>query len=592
MIDRTLAHPGSTDDRFSTEAVVALAAEFDGFGPRDPAGAAEYCVALDTWIEHNAHRLGDPDLEQRRADLWFMQGLLCHVRVEHEEAIRLLEQSIEHSEQIGYTRRQILGLRSIAMTFDQAGMQDESSRCIFEALELAEQLSDKSTLALVTHALTALYQSQSAFEPMLESAMRTQALAEEIGDAEFLVRAYSAVGVVFGHLDRTDAGFTWIDRAIAIAEAHLESDKCVALNDEPLLLLSVHLNRVFLLRRAGRIAEALTTVEGLIDAVDVLPPHHAATISTTIAELYLDAGDLDRAQDMLDRSAVHGESMTRHLGAYYSTAAALLEARGNPTEALEMMRRRQGLDEETRGRAAQARLTAVERRFSAELAAKAEEIEELRTVDLVAQNRDLVDLLHQKHEILNLVVHDLRNPLTATQLLGEYLMIELSDQVDPSTLEHLQAIRVAAAEMSETINVLLTADQSETFSDPAPAHVALQRSVDRAQIRAAERGVTLDATIEAVDVVVDNALVRRSLDDYLSIAIDSTEAEATVRVILRSIDVGVDITITAPGTWLDTNPTGLQATYIARRLIERMTGSVINSPAGQNSQTATIELRG
>lgn len=565
--------------------MISLLVEFDGIGPTDPTAASQFCSSVEAWLESDEAAEQPADYRNHvLADVWFMQGMLHHAAGDLDGAISHLQRSIDQSKKIGHVRRHILGLRSIAVCFEDAGLQADSTRSIFEALDLAEDLGDAMVLALVSHALTALYQAQAAYTQMLESAMRTAEFADRSGDDVMRLRAYSGVGIAFAFDGRPNEGFMWNDRAAAIAIA----------GGLTRIASFIDFNHMFLLQRAGRIDEAVRYADMRSEATSLLPTALAAAISVIMAEVYLEAGMFDRAEHMLERAAAANErgQLTAHLIAYYTAAARLHEAKGNASQALEMMKMRVKVDGEIRGREAQARLVALERYFARELAAKTEEIHHLRTVELVDKNNQLADLLHQKDEILHVVAHDLRNPLAAAHILGESLMIDLQDKLEPDAFERLESIRDAATEMRTTIDTLLQSESVEDVRNPSSVSAAVEASVRVAHHRAVSQRVTLETSIDDVALTVDSALLRRSVDDLLWNAVDSATEDAAIRVRLVASDRGARVTMIGDGVRFD-EPTRGRSLYIARRLIERMNGSLnVSAPTVDGGQTVTIDLRG
>lgn len=567
---------GSFD--FSEEYVASLLAEFDVTRPEDPVGAKEYCEAFGRWIDEGDGSNGDVD--RMRSDLWFMQGVLCYIRGDLENAIDHLQHSIAQSERIGYISRQVLGLRSIAIVFEGVGMQSESTTSISEALDLAHEFGDDRVLALVTMALSALYQAQGAWALLLEASMRTCELAERVGDPHLLSRAYSGVGVSMGHELRIDEGLEWNDRARA----------AIAGVARPREELYLDLNRWFLFRQADRVVEASAMAEKLVEEIDRLPSADAARMAVNIAATRLRIGDLDGAHHMLQRSqdVVGSERLTGHLVAYHETSARLHEARNDHQQALESLRHQLMAERELRGRNAQVRLVTVERRFERQLAAHQDEIHQLRNVELVAKNDELAALNHQKDEILNVVAHDLRNPLAAAQMLSESLMADPSQHMSADEQDQLVAMRAATSEMGATIDILLHVQDGDSPRTLATVDDVVTRSLAWARGPASERQIDIKEEISPVALEVDGALLRRSLDDVLWVGIRSTAPGGSVSVSVQAEPTGVSITVLSRAIVQRPDDRSL---YIARRLVERMHGSITTVEVDGNAISTVIDLR-
>lgn len=566
---------------FSSEHVATLLEQFDVTRPEEPAAAEEYCEALRVWIEACDSSTSSVDLDKMRADLWFMEGMLCDIRGDLDGAIEQLQRSIAHSEQIGYARRHILGLRSIAMCFENAGMQTESTACISEALDLAHAHGDDRDLALVSLTLSRLYQAQGAWGSLFDSSMRTCEIADRVGEPHLMSRAYSGLAIAFGHELRIDEGLEWIDRALAI----------IADCAFPLERLYLDLNRWFLFRKAGRVDESAAIAERLVETIDTLPSADAARLAVQIAETRLNVGDLDGAQEMLLRSedTARGTQLTAHLIAYHEVSAKLHEARNDHERALASLRRQLMVERELWGGKAQTRLVAVERRFERELSAQREEIHQLRNIELVAKNDQLAALNHQKDEILNVVAHDLRNPLAAAQMMCDSLLIDADHGMSPDGLDQLTSMRAATSEMGATIDSLL-----HLQSGISPRHLStvddvVARSLAWVAGPASERQIGLKCDITPVVLNVDGALLRRSLDDVLWMEVQSVAPGGAISVSVRPHGAGARITLVSRPVVSEPDDRQL---YIARRLIERMGGSTTTTDLDQSGTETVIDLRG
>ncbi len=574
----------TVERQFSDDAVAALVAQFDGTGPADPVAAVDFCNSLESWLSTRVAEGAAGSLDDRRwADLWFMRGVQCQMEGD-ADATDLLKRSIACSKRAGYPRREILGLRALAVCFEQAGNPADSTRSIFEALDRAKELGEDLALARVMHTITMLHHTQGTYAHMLESALRTCHIAKRAGDRSLLRRVYCSVGIAYSRLGRADEGFDWIDRADALPSSP----------DQPLIQTYISLNRMLLLRFAGRLDEAAVLAKQQEGAGALMSSVDAARVAIDIAGIYLSVGKLDEAGDMLRRAAPRSptEQTAAHLIEYYATAAKLYKARGDAPKALDMLERQVELDGKTRGAEAQARLIGLERRLARELVAKTEEIHHLRTVELVNKNQLLSDLIRQNEEILHVIVHDLRNPLAATLLLGDSLLLDLQDSVDADSLERLEFIKVATIEMRETIDKLVVSAAPGGGEDPTPASAAARRAVAQVSARSAERGVTIDGSIRDVDLLVDGALLRRCLEDVLWNAIETTRRGSVVKVEVDPTNSGATITISGDVTF-DDHDFGARSLYIARRLIERMNGSItLSLAADETRHIATIDLRG
>ncbi len=556
--------------------------EIEAHQVADQAGVHAYFEAFEQWIEDRSldGSISEHTLDAFRGHLWFGRGLISVHDGDIDIAIDYFQRSVERCKTTGNAKRRTLSLTRLALSLEYAGLQAASTRTIFEALDLAESLDDQHLVAHVLLTLCGLYDSQGAYQQLLETSMQTREVAEELGDLAMALRADNGVGLAFGFLDQAADGIAWIERAISGYGQQL-----------PALASKLKLNLIWLYLRAGRPDEAAELAEQQMTMIAGLPGPHAAAIYVDIAEVNVAAGNLERATEVLDlaKQGLGEEPLKSQLLRYYEIAADLHEATGDTAQSLTMLRRHLALSAELRGKEANARLVAAERHFARELAAKTEEIHHLRTVELVEKNEQLAALNHQKDEILNVVVHDLRNPLAATQMLSESLMIDVEHGIAGDRREHLAAIREATSEMGATIDTLLHLQEHASPSVLTPVDEVVSRSIAWAEGPASKRQIDLRADISSTDLKVDGALLRRSLDDVLWAGVQAAAPGETISVAVEPAGRGAIVTI-ASRTAASTNNDG--ALYIARRLVERMHGSITVDVSDDAGTTTVINLRG
>lgn len=554
-------------------------------GDFEPEGARERCRELDDWINKQACELS---AREHRVPGWlgglrFLQGHFAFAEGEPDIAIERFQQATMHSAASGDAKCEVYALRRLALCHEYAGRQAESIDCVLGALGLAERLGDARVLHRANTGLLALYESQGAYEQALETAMRLHGIAQELDDPLLLATSSTYAALFNGYLERPDEGLEWIGRALDLATE----------SDFPNIAIHARIYRFWLYQVAGKFSAAIAAAEQEMDVIAGLPAQNAAAVYVDIAEIHVSAGNLDRAAEMLRRAdqVVDGERLNGHLIRFYKVAADLHEAEGDAARSLQMLRRYVELDGRLRGRQARARLIMVERHFAAELAAKTEEIHQLRTVELVEKNDQLAALNRQKDEILNVVAHDLRNPLAAAQMLSESLMIDAEQGTGTRAdrQEQLSSIRAATSEMGATIDTLLHLQKHATPSVLASVDEVVSRSLAWAEHAASKRQIDLRADVRTVDLKVDGALLRRSLDDVLWIGVQSVAPGGTISVAAQPTERGATITVasrTVVGTPDD------RALYIARRLVERMSGSITVTDSDGDTSTTVINLRG
>jgi len=156
--------------------------------------------------------------------------------------------------------------------------------------------------------------------------------------------------------------------------------------------------------------------------------------------------------------------------------------------------------------------------------------------DVIRSQRDaLVVAQGQKEELMALVVHDLKNPLTP--MLGNVQFLERTPQLGPDQREALRDIGQAAVSMHRMVLNLLDISKSEDGT-LAPRLAPLEVGALFEELRstfgrsAAARNVTIEAAgpLEKIVMQADADLFRRLLENLLDNAIRHSPSGGTVRL--------------------------------------------------------------
>jgi signal transduction histidine kinase len=156
--------------------------------------------------------------------------------------------------------------------------------------------------------------------------------------------------------------------------------------------------------------------------------------------------------------------------------------------------------------------------------------------ELARKNAELERLNQQKNHFLGIAAHDLRNPLSAILAYSEFLLADLSDQLDEEQVEFLNVIHSSSQFMSQLINDLLDVAKIESgkldldleptdLGDLVTANVNLNRRLAR------DKEIELRLALEDVlTVLVDRAKIEQVLNNLISNAIKYSPSGAVVDV--------------------------------------------------------------
>lgn len=166
----------------------------------------------------------------------------------------------------------------------------------------------------------------------------------------------------------------------------------------------------------------------------------------------------------------------------------------------------------------------------------------LLKIQLESQNEELQNVLEQKNLFMGIVVHDLRNPISAILGISEIISDQVSDEI--KSLSKL--ISEASASMLELVNSLLDISEIEsgklTLNKNNLDYVQFVDSTVRLnQILASNKNITIQEAfnIKVCYVDIDKGKIEQVLNNLLSNAVKYSNPNKTITVKLSVSDGAV-----------------------------------------------------
>ncbi len=282
--------------------------------------------------------------------------------------------------------------------------------------------------------------------------------------------------------------------------------------------------------------------------------------------------------------------------------------------ALENIEKAHALLEEKNGSLAEAyQEIALQQRMLME----ANEELEFTNQKLQLANRKLIELNDDKNEILGIVAHDLKNPLSGIQLTAENIKRYFHKMTPDSTLLSVEKIESAAKQMFGLVTNLLGVNALDSGKIEFRLEIVnlpeLTKSVvEEFHERARHKNITItfSAGSEPMLIHVDRERMREVLDNLISNAVKYSPFDRNVWVRVRTIgkravleiqDQGPGLTETDKSrlfekfSRLSAKPTGGESSSglglsIAKKLVEAMNGKITCESTAGNGATFIVEF--
>jgi len=217
------------------------------------------------------------------------------------------------------------------------------------------------------------------------------------------------------------------------------------------------------------------------------------------------------------------------------------------------------------------------------------------------KNDQLIHLNQEKNELMAIVVHDLKNPLSAIKGLVDIIQWSAESITKEELAEYVDMIQTSTQQMFDLIENLLDMnklDSGEVKANMQPTNIWLIISIiiKRYQIKAQAKNITIltEATNQKVIAMVDENLFYQVLDNIISNAVKYSPFAKNIycRMFVVENKVRCEIEDQGPGfneqdlkklfgkfSRLSAKPTGGEHSsglglFIVKKLVENMRGNV------------------
>lgn len=221
--------------------------------------------------------------------------------------------------------------------------------------------------------------------------------------------------------------------------------------------------------------------------------------------------------------------------------------------------------------------------------------------EIETKNNQLIYLNQEKNELMAIVVHDLKNPLSAIKGLVDIIQWSTDSITKEELIEYVEMIQTSAQQMFDLIENLLDMNKLDSGKidanlQPTNIWLIILRIIKRYQIKAQTKNIIFHA--EAVDektiAIVDENLFHQVLDNIISNAVKYSPFDKNIycRMLVVENKVRCEIEDQGPGfseqdlkklfgkfSRLSAKPTGGEHSsglglFIVKKLVENMHGSV------------------
>lgn len=249
-----------------------------------------------------------------------------------------------------------------------------------------------------------------------------------------------------------------------------------------------------------------------------------------------------------------------------------------------------------------------------ELNVSLEQRVEQRTKELTHTKQHLETMNHEKDTLMNIVSHDLRNPISSIMLTAELIPTMLDRMVDTHLIhKKVNTIFALTKRMNDIVTGLLDNNRLNTgiftpVQEPLVIEDIVRATTEDYILHATNKNITLSLNIDTAvaipQIIADPLLTRQVLDNLISNAVKYSPYHTTIRVTLDTTVTTLRVLVQDEGpgilpedlpkiftkfAHLTNKPTGGEESLGlglsgAKIMMERMNGSLFcQSTVGQGS---------
>ncbi len=550
-------------------------------------------IELATKALHHSERCNDaePYLKGKGQALLAL-GAAAYRRNENQAAIRYSEQGLELCEFITDLKSMTFGLNTIGATWINLGEYDKALETHVRSLTIRESIQDEHGAATSLMNIGNVYYLLGEFASALDYYLRSLDMRQRIQDLSGIGTSLTNIANVYGSMGDYDQALEYLLKSADIKE---RTDNKQGLGQTLVDIANEYLRRCmntiameYALRSyeiskdiGNKVAQgaALHTMAAIEEADGLNEhalntyrrsyelrrsiAHHKGEIECQISvgKLLCRIGDADEADSVLrDALALAEDIKSRPL--VFEACSALAqccELQGNFKEALRHFKRFHTIKEELFNEESAQKTRNLHTLHKVQQARAESEIYRLRTVELSAANKEILrqqsalshqaeelhahndalqQLVREKNELLAIVAHDLKNPLSGIVITTSNLQRNYNRMTSDDAAAQLVVIEKTAKRMKDIILKLLDLHAIESNKinlNPEFLNLCecVQHAVELYSQRAYEKGIALQVDVghSAINVYADESALQQVVENLLSNAIKFSQPDSAIHII-------------------------------------------------------------
>jgi signal transduction histidine kinase len=370
---------------------------------------------------------------------------------ENAKAYEYISKSLEYKKAKGDPLDIAKSLNNLGLVYNAMGDYLKALESYQEAFSIVEKHDEKKGIGILYMNIGLLYERLGEplkAENFLYKALESyKAVDYQKGVGECLVN----LALVMRILKRHDEAIKYANESYEVAKK-IGDKKVIAFAYQELMNLLLdeekHNKALEYALKCYELREEIGHKPGLIE------------ICGSIGEILIELGKPDEAIHFFEKGIEIGKKtgLKRELLYLYSVISKFYEKKNDFKKALDNLKKFIELRDIVFNEDTQERIRVVQARFEVEQAQKESEIYKLKNIDLAQANKKLEEMNQEKNEFLNLVSHDLKNPLNSIYGFSTLLVDDIDTLSKDEISDFASNINISSMAMLDLINEIINSD--------------------------------------------------------------------------------------------------------------------------------------
>lgn len=467
-------------------------------------------------------------------------GDIAYARGEYSHALAIFQEALSLSQANDYKDQQAIYHALIGNTYRNLGDFTSALESQTQSLALNQLVGNTTRIAANLSNIANLYIALENYPLALEYSTEALKLARQTGNALYEANIIGNMGVIYNELKDFPQALAQYEQAVRIYEQ---------LGNKS--MLSIFRGNIgTLYSDLGQFAQAVDYFEEAIALDEELGNKEGAArnlgnIGLMYAKRDFAGYDAAKAEEYLLPAIAVFEALGSKQYALegHHSLAELFEISGNTASALHHLKECRKLEKEIliEDGKKQTEQFDFDRKIAAERA-RLEEREKVVT-ELKLLNNSLEEANREKNEVIGIVAHDLKNPITGIILTTDTIQ-RFSSQFTPEEMDRqLSHIKSAAERMKAIVMNLLDIQLIESGRFQVEVgeielENILTECVEEFQARAAAKDITLQVKLPEIPVTLlaDRNALHEVLDNLISNALKFSSPHSMVIISVERVD--------------------------------------------------------